>query len=151
MISCDRGVQLEWHQQIMGRVGRRSCRLLLQADPQSCEDEVLVYRKSLKEGIQPLQPKILGVICLLLPSWSLYSFSKRSCNAQVVGRHLPETNMPTRVFKKGDQLCRWKASHIVCINSIIERLNEELKVSGFKRVLPKVLSKVKLSIFYLWM
>jgi len=44
-----------------------------------------------------------------------------------------------------------EASHVVCINYIIEWLNEELKVSGFKRVLPKVLSKVKLSIFYLWM
>ena len=40
-------------------------------------------------------------------------------------------NTPITVFKKGDQLCRWKASHIVCINNIIERLNEELKVSGF--------------------
>lgn len=151
MISCNRGVQLEWYQKIMGRVRGRSCRLLLQADPQSCEDEVQIYRNSLKEGIQSFQQKILGVICLLLSSWSLCSFSKRSCNAQAVGRYLPETNTPTRVFKKGDQLCRWEVSHVVCINNIIERLNEELKVSSFKRVLPKVLSKVKLSIFYLQM
>lgn len=120
MISCDRGVQLEWYQKILGRVREKllSCfRLIHKAVKMKYRSIERAPKKESSEFSKKFRCHLL-IATLLVPVFILRDPAMHRLWADTY----QETNTPTRVFKKGDQLCRWEVSHVVCLNNIIERL-----------------------------